>query len=133
MQGHHLSVVSVPVSDPDRAKAFYLDVLGFELVMDARFGPGLRWVMLRPPGAETAITLVTWFDTMPPGSLRGAVLSVPDIDVAVAELRERGVLDPDDGIESAPWGRWVTVEDPDGNGWVVQQDAEGPLDFGVGP
>lgn len=129
MQDHRISVVSVPVSDPDRAKEFYLEKLGFELVMDNEFGPGLRWVMLRPPEAETAVTLVTWFDTMPPGSLNGSVLSVPDIEAAAAELRANGVLEPDDVIESAPWGRWVTLEDPDGNGWVVQQDNLPPYDF----
>jgi catechol 2,3-dioxygenase-like lactoylglutathione lyase family enzyme len=129
MEGTHISVVSVPVSNPDVAKAFYLDMLGFELVMDNQFGAGMRWVMLRPPGADTAITLVTWFDTMPPGSLRGTVLSVPDIDAIAADLRAKAVLDDDDEINSAPWGRWVAVEDPDGNSWVVQQDAAGPIDF----
>jgi uncharacterized glyoxalase superfamily protein PhnB len=90
----------------------------------------MRWVMLRLPGAETAITLTTWFETMLPGSLRGTVLSVPDIDATAADLRSRGLIDEDAEIESAPWGRWVTMEDPDGNGWVVQQDAEGPVDLG---
>lgn len=118
------------MSDPGRSKAFYIEKLGFELVMDNEFGSGLRWVMLRPPGAETAVTLVTWFDTMPPGSLKGTVLSVPDIEAAVAELRSNGALDRDEEIESAPWGRWVTVDDPDGNGWVVQQDNPLPPDFG---
>jgi catechol 2,3-dioxygenase-like lactoylglutathione lyase family enzyme len=123
MQEHHISVMSVPVSDPDRSKAFYMEELGFELVMDNEFGPGLRWVMLRPPGGGTAVTLTTWFDTMPPGALRGGVLSVPDIESAAVELRDRGLLEPDEKIETAPWGRWVTVEDPDGNAWVVQQDS----------
>ncbi|MHB1987408.1 MAG: VOC family protein [Acidimicrobiales bacterium] len=125
MRGHHIGVISVPVSDPYRAKAFYVDQLGFESLIDSDFGSGLRWVMLRPPGAETAITLVTWFDSMPPGSLKGAVLSVPDIEQAAQELRDHGLLEPDEKIESAPWGRWVVVEDPDGNSWVVQQDSPG--------
>lgn len=129
MDGHHIEVISVPVSDPDRAKQFYVDALGFDLVMDNAFGSGLRWVMLRPPTGETAITLTTWFDTMPPGSMRGAVLGVPDIEAAVAELRSAGVLDDDEEIEEAPWGRFVTVEDPDGNSWVVQQSSLGPVDF----
>lgn len=130
MRGHHLSVISIPVSDPERSKAFYVDVLGFEPVIDSEFGSGLRWVMLRPPGAATAITLTTWFDTMPPGSLRGTVLSVPDIEEAAEELRAAGLLEADEAIETAPWGRWVTIEDPDGNGWVVQQDSQGAPDFG---
>lgn len=81
------------------------------------------------PGAETAVTLVTWFDTMAPGSLKGGVISVPGIEQAAAALRANGVLTDDQKVESAPWGRWVTVEDPDGNGWVVQQDAEGPFEL----
>jgi catechol 2,3-dioxygenase-like lactoylglutathione lyase family enzyme len=125
----HISVISIPVSNPDKSKAFYVDVLGFELEMD-QSSPAMRWVMLRLPGTETAITLTTWFETMPPGSLRGTVLSVPDIEAAVVRLRASDLIDEDTEIESAPWGRWVTIEDLDGNGWVVQQDAEGPIDLG---
>jgi catechol 2,3-dioxygenase-like lactoylglutathione lyase family enzyme len=130
MPDAHISVMSVPVSNPDRSKEFYVDVLGFEVEMD-RSSPAMRWVMLRLPGSETAITLTTWFETMPPGSLRGTVISVPDIEAAVADLRSKGVIDEDAEIESAPWGRWTIVQDPDGNGWIVQQDAEGPIEFGV--
>lgn len=119
----HISVMSVPVSDPDRAKDFYTRVLGFQVEMDGPFGNGMRWLMLRPPGAGTAITLVTWFASMPAGSLRGAVLSVPDIEAAVASMRAAGAQFDDEAIQSAPWGRWVTVRDPDGNRWVVQEDA----------
>jgi predicted enzyme related to lactoylglutathione lyase len=90
----------------------------------------MRWVMLRLPGTETAITLTTWFESMPAGTLRGTVLSVPDIEAAAAGFRSKGLIDEDTEIESAPWGRWVTIEDPDGNGWVVQQDADGPIDLG---
>jgi catechol 2,3-dioxygenase-like lactoylglutathione lyase family enzyme len=125
----HISVISVPVSNPDRSKAFYADVLGFELEMD-QSSPAMRWVMLRLPGTETAITLTTWFETLPAGSLRGTVLSVPDIEAAAERFRSLGLIDEVDEIESAPWGRWVTIEDPDGNGWVVQQDADGPIDLG---
>jgi catechol 2,3-dioxygenase-like lactoylglutathione lyase family enzyme len=125
----HISDISIPVSNPDKSKAFYVDVLGFELEMD-QSSPAMRWVMLRLPGTETAITLTTWFETMPPGSLRGTVLSVPDIEAAVVRLRASDLIDEDTEIESAPWGRWVTIEDLDGNGWVVQQDAEGPIDLG---
>jgi catechol 2,3-dioxygenase-like lactoylglutathione lyase family enzyme len=125
----HISVISIPVSNPDKSKAFYVDALGFELEMD-QSSPAMRWVMLRLPGAATAITLTTWFETMPPGSLRGTVLSVPDIEAAVVRLRASDLIDEDTEIESAPWGRWVTIEDPDGNGWVVQQDADGPIDLG---
>jgi catechol 2,3-dioxygenase-like lactoylglutathione lyase family enzyme len=130
MSGYTIDTISLPVSDPNRSKAFYMEQLGFELVMDHPFGHGLRWVMLRPPGGGAAVTLVTWFETMPPGSLKGTVLRVDDIESAVADLCSRGAVGPEQPIESAPWGRFVTIEDPDGNSWVVQQSAEGPIDFG---
>jgi catechol 2,3-dioxygenase-like lactoylglutathione lyase family enzyme len=129
MNGARISVISVPVSNPDKSKAFYVEALGFVVEMD-QASPGMRWVMLRLPGTETAITLTTWFETMPAGSLRSTVLSVPDIEAVAADFRSSGLIDEDTEIESAPWGRWVTIEDPDGNGWVVQQDAEGPVDLG---
>ncbi len=128
MQGARISGIAVPVSNPDRAKAFYIGALGFEVEMD-QSGPAMRWVILRLPGSEVAITLATWFETLPPGSLRGTVISVPDIEVTVQQLRTAGALEDGTEIESAPWGRWVTIEDPDGNGWIVQQDAGGPVDL----
>jgi len=60
-----VGVVSVPVSDPERSKAFYVDQLGFELVRDDDSIPGIRWVQVAPRGSSTSLTLVTWFDTMP--------------------------------------------------------------------
>jgi catechol 2,3-dioxygenase-like lactoylglutathione lyase family enzyme len=126
---NNLEVVSVPVSDQDRAKRFYADQLGFAVVMDGEFGEGMRWVMLEPPGARTRITLVTWFDTMPAGSLRGAVLGCDDLEETLGELAVRGVAFNEDKIEEAPWGRWKSFDDPDGNGWIVQQNNP---DFGRG-
>lgn len=118
-----ISVVSVPVSDQDRAKQFYQEKLGFSPVRDGAFGQDMRWVQLRPPGGGTEITLVTWFETMPAGSLRGAVLSCDDIEQTAKDLTARGVAMEDGGrIQEAPWGRWVVVDDPDGNSWVIQQD-----------
>lgn len=122
MQGARVSVISIPVRDPEQALRFYVDVLGFQVVMDSTFGEGMRWLMLRPAGGGAAITLVTWFPEMPPGSVQGTVISVPNIEAAVAELRERGLDLPPDAVEEAPWGRWVTIDDPDGNSWVVQED-----------
>src|SRR6185312_3487651 len=89
----NLEVVSDPVSDQDRAKAFYAEQLGFAIEMDSSFGDGggMRWVALRPPGSGTAITLVTWFDTMPAGSLKGAVLGCDDLEKTLADLEARGV------------------------------------------
>jgi catechol 2,3-dioxygenase-like lactoylglutathione lyase family enzyme len=117
-----LQVISVPVSDQDRAKQFYADVLGFSVDVDSQFGEGMRWVMLRPPGSATAVTLVTWFDTMPAGSLRGSVLGCDDLEQTLAQLSERGVTFAEDEIQEAPWGRWKTFPDPDGNAWVLQQN-----------
>lgn len=122
MRGARISVLSIPVLDQDRAKQFYAGVLGFQVIMDNPFGEGMRWVMLRPPGGGPAITLVTWFPEMRPGSVHGTVLSVPDIAQAVAEMGRRGLAVDAAKIEEAPWGRWVTIEDPDGNRWVVQED-----------
>ena len=118
-----LEVISVPVSDQDTAKSFYTEKLGFSVEMDSSFaGDSMRWVMLRPPGSGTAITLVTWFDTMPAGSLKGSVLGCDDLEKTLAELTGRGVTFAEDEIQEAPWGRWKTFDDPDGNGWVLQQN-----------
>jgi catechol 2,3-dioxygenase-like lactoylglutathione lyase family enzyme len=114
-----VQLFSVPVTDQDRSKAFYVDTLGFELVADVPMGPDRRWVQVRPPSADTSITLVTWFDTMPPGSTKGIVVETDDLEGDVAALAGRGVRF-DGGIEQAPWGRFVTFDDPDGNGIVLQ-------------
>jgi catechol 2,3-dioxygenase-like lactoylglutathione lyase family enzyme len=122
---NNLQVISVPVSDQDRSRQFYAEQLGFTVEIDSSFGEAMRWVMLRPPGSGTAITLVTWFDTMPAGSLRGAVLGCDDLEQTLAELAGRGVRFHEDEIQDAPWGRWKTFADPDGNSWVLQQDKAG--------
>ena len=120
----HVQLLSLPVTDQDRAKAFYTDKLGFDLLADNPMGPDQRWVQVGLPGADTSITLVTWFDSMPAGSLRGLVLETDDLDRDVAALTGRGVQ-INDGIQAAPWGRFVTFEDPDGNGIVLQASAGG--------
>jgi len=117
----HVQLMSLPVSDQDKAKAFYVDVVGFELVSDTQMGADMRWVMVRPPGGQSAITLVTWFDSMPPGSVKGTVLETDDLEADVALLVERGVVTS--GIEQAPWGRYVSFDDPDGNGIVLQSSS----------
>ena len=116
----HVQVLSVPVSDQDRARDFYVDTLGFDLIADYPMGPGGRWVQVAPKGAATTLTLVTWFPTMPPGSLKGLVLETDDLDGDVTSLRERGVAFADGGIQLAPWGRYATFDDPDGNGIALQ-------------
>ena len=114
-----VQVLSLPVSDQDRARDFYVDVLGLELLRDAEMQPGLRWVQVAPRGGATTITLVTWFDTMPAGSNRGLVLETDDLEGDVERLGALGVAIPD-GIQEQPWGRFVTFSDPDGNGLVLQ-------------
>ena len=85
----------------------------------------MRWVMLRPPGSGTAITLVTLIDSTLAGSMRGAVLGCDDLGETLAELSARGVVFNEEEIQDAPWGRWKTFEDPDGNGGGLQQDNPG--------
>ena len=117
-----ISLVSIPVSDQEAAKAYYRDALGFEVVADAQFEPGRRWVQLTPPGSATSIALVTWFDAAQPGSQQGLVLGTSDIDADYELLAARGVVFRG-GIQSAPWGRFAGFDDPDGNGWVLRGDA----------
>lgn len=119
---NHVQLFSVPVTDQDRARDFYVGTLGFELVSDVQMGPDMRWVMVRPVGAATAITLVTWFPTMPAGSLKGLVLETDDLDGDVAALLGRGLAIPG-GIEDEPWGRFAQFSDPDGNGIILQATA----------
>jgi catechol 2,3-dioxygenase-like lactoylglutathione lyase family enzyme len=125
MTSEHLALVSIPVSDQEKAKRFYTETLGFELVADNPYGDAQRWVQVVPEGAVTGLTLVTWFETMPPGSLKGLVLETDDVDAAYQELAARGVSF-NGPVEEQFWGRFATFDDPDGNGWVLQQSPPGP-------
>lgn len=117
-----LAIVSIPVSDQQAALRFYRDTLGFEVRSDNPFmHENARWIEVAPAGTQTTLTLVTWFDSMPAGSLTGLVLETDDIEAEVAGLRARGFETPP--IEEQMWGRFVTFQDPDGNGWVLQQNA----------
>lgn len=119
-----IQVVSIPVSDQERAKTFYVETLGFELRSDASFGEGehrQRWVEVAPEGATSRLTLVTWFPQMPAGSIQGLVLRTDDIQGDYAALKARG-LTFDGEIQQAPWGTFATFSDPDGNGWVLQEN-----------
>ena len=119
-----IQVVSVPVSDQDKAKEFYSNVLGLEVLQDMRMDENSRWIQLQPPGSEASITLVTWFPSMPPGSLKGLVLETDDLEGTISEMASKGfTIDPE--IDSQPWGRFVSFDDPDGNGIVLRQPAEG--------
>jgi len=119
---NRVDVVSIPVSDQDRAKAFYRDKLGFTELSDRAMGDGMRWVQLAPPGSATSVTLVTWFDSMPAGSLRGLVLNTPTLDTDAEERRRKHV--ETSPIQEQPWARFLTLTDPDGNGLILQQRAD---------
>jgi catechol 2,3-dioxygenase-like lactoylglutathione lyase family enzyme len=117
----HIDIVSVPVADQDRARRFYTEMLDFTVAVDDDSGAD-RWVMLTPPGGGAKITLVTWFPTMPPGTLKGLVLSCTGIEGTYKLLAERGAkLTPH--IETADWARWFGLNDPDGNGIVIQEES----------
>lgn len=116
-----LELVAVPVSDVDRAKAFYIDQAGFNADHDHRVSDEMRFVQLTPRGSGCSIAIGEGIATTPPGSLQGLQLVVSDIDAARAELVERGVDVSE--IQVFPWGRFVFFSDPDGNGWAVQEPA----------
>jgi catechol 2,3-dioxygenase-like lactoylglutathione lyase family enzyme len=114
-----LELVTVPVSDVDRAKEFYVDRIGFNADHDHQVSDELRFVQLTPPGSACSIAFGTGITDMLPGSVKGLQLVVPDADAARTELLERGVEVGE--VQDFPWGRFVFFEDPDGNGWSVQQ------------
>jgi len=114
-----LELVQVPVSDVDRAKAFYTEKVGFTADHDHRVSDQIRFVQLTPPGSACSIAMGTGLASMPPGSQQGLQLVVPDIHAARAELVERGVEVSE--VQEFPWGSFVFFSDPDGNGWAVQQ------------
>ena len=119
-------IVSVPVSDPQRSKRFYQDVLGFSLLRESPMGPTQTWIQLAPPGCTTTVALVTWFEAMPPGGLQGVMLNVTDIVSDHATLARRGLALSE--IQSQPWGRFATFKDPDGNGWILREPPATPPD-----
>jgi len=116
----NVAVVSVPVTDQDRAKAFYVDRLGFQLVREDESVPGMRWVQVAPRSGGTALTLVTWFEKIPPGSLQGLVLHSDDLTADHRALTAKGVRF-DRPPEEHPWATEAVLHDPDGNLLVLQQ------------
>ncbi|MGW4683762.1 VOC family protein [Streptomyces sp. NPDC004244] len=113
-----LELVAVPVSDVDRAKAFY-ERVGFHADHDVTVSEEIRFVQLTPPGSACSIALGKGLTRMAPGSLDNLQVVVKDIEEAYADLRGRGVEVSE--IEDLPWGSFVRFCDPDGNGWAVQQ------------
>jgi predicted enzyme related to lactoylglutathione lyase len=114
-----LELVQVPVTDVDRAKAFYTDQVGFVADHDFQVSDELRFVQLTPPGSACSIAMGTGLSQMPPGSQQGMQLVVADVHAARAELAKRGVEVSE--VQVFDWGSFVFFSDPDGNGWSVQQ------------
>ena len=125
-----LELVVVPVSDVDRSKAFYADRCGFHVDVDRTFNEDFRVVQLTPPGSGCSISIGKGLAKMTPGSLQGLQLCVSDIDAARAQFSEAGVdATPVRHIENGewlegrggPWNSFFFFDDPDGNGWAVQE------------
>jgi predicted enzyme related to lactoylglutathione lyase len=114
-----LELVAIPVSDVDRAKAFYTEQAGFNADHDHTVSEEIRFVQLTPRGSACSIAIGRGLSDAPPGSVQGMQLVVADIEAARAELAGRGVEVGD--VQHFPWGSFVFFQDPDGNGWAVQQ------------
>ena len=114
-----LELVAIPVSDVDRAKAFYADKAGFNADHDYKVSDEIRFVQLTPPGSACSIALGTGISDAPPGSVKGMQMTVADVNAARAELVARGVeVSP---VQKFPWGMFAFFSDPDGNAWALQQ------------
>ncbi|HTD49555.1 MAG TPA: VOC family protein [Acidimicrobiia bacterium] len=114
-----LELVAVPVSDVDRAKAFYVDQVGFVADTDQTVSEDIRFVQLTPPGSMCSIAFGRGIVDSVPGSLKGLQMVVADAAAARDELAGRGVEVSE--VQDFPWGRFVYFSDPDGNAWSVQQ------------
>lgn len=115
-----IELIFVPVTDVDRAKAFYVEKLGFNADHDQRVNENLRFVQLTPPGSACSIAIGEGLGSaVQPGTLDVIQVVIADADAALAALREKGV--EADGVDEQEWGRFVTLKDPDGNRWTLQE------------
>ncbi len=117
-----LELVMVPVSDVDRAKAFYTEQIGFNADHDHRIKPGLRFVQLTPPGSACSIAIGEGLSDMEPGSMKGLQMVVKNVRALRDELLSRGAEISD--VEELPWGTFAYFNDPDGNAWSLQEMAK---------
>ncbi|ASR38281.1 glyoxalase [Prauserella marina] len=117
---YRIELIGIPVSDVDKAKAFYADQVGFHVDHDHQVNENLRFVQLTPPGSACSICFGTGIvDDLPVGSVKSVTLVVDDADAAHDELASRGVaVTP---VDDQPWGRFVFFSDPDGNTFALQQ------------
>jgi catechol 2,3-dioxygenase-like lactoylglutathione lyase family enzyme len=114
-----IEVVHVPVTDVDRAKAFYVDTLGFNADHDQVVNPELRFVQVTPPGSACSIAFGKGLNDMEPGSQRGIMAVIPDAEAEHKRLVGLGVECSE--IDHQPWGDFIYFKDPDGNAWTLQQ------------
>ncbi len=114
-----LELISLPVSDIDRAKAFYVDQFGFNPDHDHTVSDEIRFVQLTPPGSACSIAIGRGIVPGEPGSVKGLQIVVADVEAARAELVDRGATVSE--VDDQPWGRFVYLSDPDGNAWALQQ------------
>lgn len=114
-----IELIIVPVSDVDRAKAFYVDALGWNADFDQRVSDTLRFVQVTPPGSACSIAFGEGLTDMAPGTMKGLQIVIPDADAALEHLRSNGI--EAQGVDEQAWGRFVFYTDPDGNGWSLQQ------------
>jgi catechol 2,3-dioxygenase-like lactoylglutathione lyase family enzyme len=114
-----LELVAVPVTDVDRAKAFYTEKIGFNADHDYQVRDDLRFVQLTPPGSACSIVIGEGITEMPPGSQKGLQMVVDDVKAVREELVKRGAEVSE--IDVQPWGSFVYFQDPDGNKWALQQ------------
>ena len=114
-----IELVAIPVTDVDRAKAFYVDQVGFHADHNHQVSESLRFVQLTPPGSACSVVLGTGITEMPPGSQKGVQVVVADAEAARQQLLTHGVQASE--VDVQPWGSFVTVADPDGNSWALQQ------------
>src|SRR5947208_11601207 len=114
-----IELVAIPVTDVDRAKAFYTEQVGFNADHDHKVSEDLRFVQLTPPGSACSVVMGTGITEMPPGSQKGVQVVVADVEAARQDLLAHGVQASD--VDVQPWGSFVTFRDPDGNTWALQQ------------
>ena len=116
---YRIELIFVPVSDTDRAKAFYTEQLGWNADFDQVVQPGLRFVQITPPGSACSIAFGEGIAEDEPGSMRNVQVVIDDADATRAALMEAGVDASE--VDEQAWGRFVTFADPDGNRWTLQQ------------
>ena len=119
-----IELIILPVTDVDRAKAFYVDGVGFHADFDQTVHENLRFVQLTPPGSACSIAFGKGLTDKTPGSVGGLLMVVADADEAHRHLAQRGVAVTD--VHDEAWGRFVEFSDPDGNQWSIQQPPKRP-------